>query len=131
VRINLYSVVLAPALLAAAALTAKPALAAATYRVQVPFQFVADGKTLPAGEYFVREGDRSYAVMLEGKSIRMSWLLSPATPNPNDRNVILTFDKVGENHMLRTVQMGPMITNRIDKKYANSLAAEVQIKAGE
>jgi len=29
------------------------------------------------------------------------------------------------------VQMGPMITNRIDKKYASSLAAEVQIKVGE
>jgi hypothetical protein len=130
-RINLYSVVLAPALLAAAAFTAKPVLAAATYRVQVPFQFVANGKTLPAGEYFVREGDRPDAVMLEGKSIAMTWLISPGTPNPNDTHVILTFDNIGEDHMLRTVQVGPMITGRIDKKYANSLAAEVKIRAGE
>jgi hypothetical protein len=129
-RINLYSVVLAPALLVATAFTAMPALAASTYRVQVPFEFVANGKTLPAGEYFVHQGDRSYAVSLEGKSHSMTWILTPGT-NPNDRNVVLTFDTIGENHMLRSVQVGPMVTNRIDKKYANSLAAEVQIKAGE
>ena len=130
-RFNLHSLVLAPAVLAAAAFTAQPALAAPTYQVHVPFDFVASGKTLPAGDYMLRPGELAHTVQLQGESRSLSWIMGPGTPNPNDRKVILTFDKIGENHMLRTLQVGPRITNRIDKKYANSLAAEVQIKAGE
>jgi len=130
-RINLHSLVLAPAILAATVFSAQPALAATTYQVHVPFEFVASGKTLPAGDYMVRQTDRSHTVALEGHSAALLWLLGPGEPNPKDNRVILTFDRIGENHRLRTVQVGPMITNRLDKKYANSLAAEEQIKSGE
>lgn len=130
-RFNLHTLVLALAVLAAAAFTVQPALAATMYRVHVPFQFVASGKTLPAGDYMIRPGVLPNTVRLEGQSAAMSWIMGPGSPNPNDRSVILTFDRIGDHHMLRTVQVGPMITNRLDKKYANSLAAEEQIEAGE
>jgi hypothetical protein len=130
-RINLYSLVLAPAVLAAAAFTAQPAQAATTYQVHVPFNFVASGKTLPAGDYVIRKGDRSYTVALENTNVGLSWMLGPGDPKPTDQRVILTFDKVGERHMLRTVQVGSMITPRLDKKFANSLAVEEQITGGE
>lgn len=130
-RINVPRIMLAPAVLAAAFFTAQPVLAAPTYRVHVPFDFVVSGKTLPAGDYMVRPDNLSQNVALEGKSVAMTWILGPGDPKPSDRRVILTFDKIGDDHMLRTVQVGPMITSRIDKKYAKSLAAEEQIKAGE
>lgn len=130
-RFNLHSLVLAPAVLAAAAFTVQPALAAPTYQVHVPFDFVASGKTLPAGDYMVRQGQNLHTVALQGKASTMSWFVGPGSPNPVDQRVVLTFDKIGQNHMLRTVQLGPMVTNRLDKKYANSLATEEQIMAGE
>jgi hypothetical protein len=130
-RINLPSLFLAPAILAAAAFTAQPALAASTYKVHVPFDFVASGKSFPAGDYMLRENEHSFAVALEGKKGTLLWLLGPGTANPNGHQVVLTFDRIGENHMLRTVQVGTMVTNRLDKKYANSLAIEERINAGE
>ena len=130
-RINLHSLVLAPAVLAAAAFIALPASAASIYRVHVPFDFVASGTTLPAGDYVVRPNPLGSNVQLLGKSSAMFLLLGPGTSDPRDARTILTFDKIGQNHLLRTVQAGGMITNRLDQKYGKSLAAEEQITGGE
>lgn len=125
------SLVLAPAVLAAATFTALPALAATTYQAHIPFDFVVSGKTFPAGDYMVREGEHVHTVALQGSSLALSWILGPGDPNPGDGRVVLTFDRIGQNHMLRSVQVGPMITNRLDRKYAHSLAVEEQITSGQ
>lgn len=130
-RIKFLSLVLAPAALAAAILTVQPALADSTYTVHVPFNFVVAGKTLPAGDYTVRRGDRAESVTLAGHNNAMIWGAGPGSPNPSDHRVVLTFDRIGASHMLRTVQFGSVITSRIDSRYAHSLAAEEQIAAGE
>lgn len=130
-RINFHSLVLAPAVLAAAFFAAQPVHAASVYRVHVPFDFVASGKNMPAGDYTIRQGAETHAVQFEGKNSSMLWIVGPGTANPGERRVILTFDKIGNSHMLRTLQVGPVITVRLDKKYANALVEEERIQAGE
>lgn len=128
-RISFQSLVLASAVLAAAAFTAQPVMAAGTATAHIPFDFVASGKSMPAGDYAVREGSYGHTVKLENSATGLVWTIGPGTPNPSDRRVILTFDRVGQQHVLRTVQYGPMITSRLDKKYKASEAE--QITAGQ
>jgi hypothetical protein len=129
-RINLPTMILAPAVLAAVAFTALPVLANSNSTVRIPFDFMVGNKTLPAGDYLVRQGDHTNFVALQGKNGTMEWLVGPGKPNPGDERVVLTFDTIGQEHMLRTVQYGPMVTKRLDGKYANSLAAEERITGG-
>jgi len=130
-RINLYSMFLAPAVLAAAAFTAQPAMAATSYKIEVPFDFVVAGKTMPAGEYRLRQETGLATVAFEGSSTFYRWIAGPGVDNPADQRAILTFDNIGASHVLRTVQAGNRITGRLDTKYAHSRAAEEQIAGGE
>ena len=130
-RINLYSMFLAPAVLAAAVFTAQPALAATPSKVQVPFDFLVDGKTLPAGEYQVRHDDRLNTVALEGGSAAFGWITGPGVDKPAAGRVILTFDNFGNTHVLRSVQAGSRITAPLDTKYSHSRDAEIQLTGGE
>ena len=130
-RINLPSLFLAPAVLAAAAFTSQPAFAAGAATAHIPFDFVASGKALPAGDYMVHPGSISNTVALENPNLAMVWILGPGSPNPSDHRIVLTFDRVGQKHVLRTVQYGPMITNRLDKKYLKQVTESEQIEAGE
>ncbi len=129
-RINLPSLVLAPAVLAIAAFTAKPAVAE-SYNVTIPFNFVAAGKTCPAGNYMVTEENFGGTVRLAGKDHNFVWILFPGNPAPSDHNIVLTFDSAGQNYILRTVQYGGEITQRLDKKNKEAIPAAMQIQAGE
>ena len=107
--------VLAPAVVAAAALATNTAMAAT---VKVPFNFTVAGKKLPAGYYSVRREVSQNMVTLRSYETPQSftWVLAPGDPAPTDTGMVLRFDVRGEAHTLRSVQCGPLITSRLDKK---------------
>ena len=129
-RINvLYSLLLAPALLAAIALTAQPAVAAS--RVNIPFNFVAAGTACPAGVYIVTEENYGTTLRLKGLTHSFVWITGPAAPSPSDHRAILNFDRVGSTHLLRTVQYGAMITSRLDGNVKEAIPTPEQAVTGQ
>lgn len=129
-RINFKSFVLAPAVLAVAALATQTAVAESR-TVNVPFNFVAAGKICPAGDYRVSEDNYGGSVSLVSQKNAFVWLLEPGDSAVRDHHVVLTFDVDGPNYLLRTVKFGNSITPRIDKKYKESIAAGQQISVGQ
>jgi hypothetical protein len=107
---------LASAVVATAAL-ATPLASAATL-VNVPFSFTANGKTCPPGLYTVAHEPSTNIVSLATEDGRrnFSWVMAPGDPAPTDTRVILSFDTDGQNHALRSVQFGHLITSRLDRK---------------
>lgn len=129
-RINiLQSLFLAPAVLVAAALTAQPALAAT--RVNIPFNFVAAGTACPAGIYTVDEANYGNALRLQGATQSLVWIAGPGAPSPAGQRVILSFDRVGSAHLLRTVQVGNIVTSRLDKNVREAIPAPEQTVVGQ
>ena len=130
-RSILHRIVLAPAVMVAVALAANVAKAEAT--IKVPFSFVAEGKTFPAGLYSVSRDEKSHGfVTLAAKGLPQSitCLLAPGTPGPTDEKVALTFDLIGQTHVLQSIQYGPMITARLDKKMLASERDSLQHSGG-
>jgi hypothetical protein len=125
---TLRNLVLAPVVMAAAALTANTAMAEA--KVDVPFSFQVAGKTLPAGQYIVDRLNNNSVVTLKNKQTAQSynWILTPGSPAPDATAVVLRFD--GETHSLRTVQYGGMITPRLDKKSGHNEHVPTQVVLG-
>lgn len=119
-RSILSKLVLAPVILAAAALASNTAMAEST--VNVPFSFKAAGKVWPAGLYTVQKGDFGNMVTLISKESSLSFtsLIGPGEPDPNESKVTLKFDEIGAGHALRSIQYGPQITSRLDKRAIHS-----------
>jgi hypothetical protein len=118
-RINLRSLVLAPALLAAATLAIQPAAAWAARSgstVHIPFEFEVAGQTYPAGEYHVHVGSLYNTVALENSTHTFVWIIGPGDANPTDQRTVLKFDVLGARHLLRSIQYRAMSTNQLDKK---------------
>jgi hypothetical protein len=113
---TLRSIVLAPAILAAAVLATNVAVAETT--VKVPFSFSVAGKTMPAGFYTVQRDSTGSFVSLRGLDANhtFNWVLAPGEPAPTDSRIVLRFDTDGQSHELRSVQYAAGITSRIDKK---------------
>lgn len=107
---------LSSAILAAAVFTAAPALAATS--LTVPFSFVAGGKLCPAGQYNVDRNPLSETITLQSvdASRTFTWVGGPGDALPTDTRVVLKFDARGGLHYLHSVQYGPGITGRLDKK---------------
>jgi len=120
-RSILGKIILAPVVMAAAALATNTAMAESA-TVQVPFSFTAAGKTCPAGRYSVRrDGDSNIVVLQSKESPRIfAWLVSPGAPDPTDTKVALRFNEEGASHTLQTVQIGPLITHNLDKHPGHS-----------
>jgi hypothetical protein len=118
-RFTLGKLVLAPAVLAAVAMASTVANAST---VNVPFSFAAAGHVWPAGTYTVQKDLIQDIVTLKSNDSGLSFssLLGPGEPSPYDTNVTLEFDQFGTSHALRTIQYGPQITRRLDRKVANS-----------
>jgi hypothetical protein len=119
---TLRSLVLASAVLAASAFTATAARAATA--VNVPFAFSIGDKICPAGHYILRKDDLGGSVELVGDAQGFKWVLHPGDPAPTDNRVILKFAEVGSQHVLQSVQFGPMTTSRLDKKVRESETAQ-------
>jgi hypothetical protein len=116
----LRKLVLAPAVLAAAALAISSATAETT--IKVPFAFTVAGQNFPAGRYLVQRDDSGSFVTLASKDSTRSttWVLGPGAPGPTENKVALKFDDTGRTHALQSIQYGSMITSRLDKKTAES-----------
>jgi hypothetical protein len=119
--------ILAPVVMAAAALASNTAMAETT--LKVPFSFTAAGKVWPAGNYVVQKDlNRNYVILasLDGtKSFKA--LMGPGDPDPMSSSVVLKFDTVGVTHALRTIQYGPQVTSRLDR---NASRAEYLTSSG-
>jgi hypothetical protein len=122
--------ILAPAVLAAAALAATSATAETT--VNVPFKFTAAGKVCPAGSYTVRHDDNSSYVTLsrKGTSQNFMYILGPGAAEPTDGKIALNFDQVGGTHVLQSIQYGPQVTGRLDKKTLQDMERQSQLTGG-
>ena len=123
---TLRSVLTALVISAAATLTSHPVLAAGVI-VNVPFSFTAMGKKLPAGAYQVRLEQMNQVLHLtSGKGrANMVWLVGPGEPNPNDRRVVMRFDRSGVSYALRDIQYGPSVTSRLDKNAPTEPPTEI------
>ncbi|KAA6463245.1 hypothetical protein DYQ86_07985 [Acidobacteria bacterium AB60] len=114
-RLNLHSLILAPAILAAAAVTTQTASAAVLH---VPFSFTVSGKALPAGEYRVNGDLRGNFVTLttpDGKQ-SFNWMIVPGEPAPGSQGVVLKFDPTAEGYALHSIQYNALATPQLDKK---------------
>lgn len=113
-QITLRSLVVASVALAASMFTAQAAHAATT--ITVPFPFMVGDKVCPAGQYSVRTDDLGSTVELVGHANGFKWVIHPGDPAPTDNRVILKFAAVGSEHVLQSIQYGPMTTSRLDKR---------------
>lgn len=112
------------ALLTAVAFCATSAFAANKAAVNIPFSFESQGQVFPAGQYTATLDLNHGVIALNSvTNTRLSahWLAGPADSNLNDEKLTLKFDDLGSRHVLRTVQLGPRITSRLD---AHSLQSE-------
>jgi hypothetical protein len=112
----LRKLILAPAVLAAAALTTGSAMAGTP--INVPFGFSVAGKSFPAGLYLVERDSQGGFVTLANRdwSQSSSWRLGPGSPGPRENKVALKFAKMGDRRVLESIQYGPLITGKLDKK---------------
>ncbi len=115
-RNMLRKLLLAPVVMAAAALATHPAMAQSAKVAQVPFNFVVNGHMWPAGRYVIsRDANASLVHVASMKQgFQSMWTLAPGDPSPTDSRVLLTFDVQGATHTLHTVQYANMITNSLD-----------------
>jgi len=122
-RSILQNVIFASAI-ASTALATNSAMAAT--RLDVPFNFTAAGKSLPAGSYVVKRDSTGGFVTLESvdASRSFSWLLTPGSPQPTDKKIVLRFDDEANTHVLQSIQFGSMITQRLDKTKNQKLTSE-------
>jgi len=128
---TLKTLVLAPAVLAAAVLASNVASAEAL--VKVPFNFTVAGKVCPAGLYSVDRDNIGTMVTLRSKDAprSFSWVVTPGDPAPTDSRVVLRFDAQGQTHALRNVQYGSVITSRLDKKTVDTERVPALIVQGQ
>jgi hypothetical protein len=119
---TLRNFVLAPAVMAAAALATNTAMAET---VKVPFKFTVAGKEFPAGYYSVKREMSVGMVTLRSNATSQSftWIIGPGDPSPTDTAVTLRFDELGQDYVLQSVQFGPLITARLDKKAMQTMMA--------
>lgn len=128
-QFKLRNFVLAAAAVAAIATTG----AMAETTLKVPFSFTAAGKTCPAGTYIVERSTVGTIVTLKSMDAprTFSWMVTPGDPQPTDRRVILNFDQVGQDHVLHSVQYGPMVTSTLDKNLDRLERRPMRIVGGQ
>jgi hypothetical protein len=117
---------------ATASLVATAAFAADQAVVNIPFNFQSQGHAFPAGKYIATlDSTHSILALNNATDTRVSarWVAGPADYNPNDEKLTLKFDDLGNSRTLRSVQLGPRITSRLDAPArhhdAGSIAATV------
>jgi hypothetical protein len=128
-QIKFTTSILAPAIMAAAALATIPAVAE-TAVVNVPFNFTVAGQNLPAGKYFVERDYHDNFVKLHSQQTPQSFVWTGSPSSTEAAPASLTFDHQGENYALRYVQSGPMVTTRLDRKSARD-SERTTITAGQ
>jgi hypothetical protein len=114
-RSILRTLVLAPVVMAAAALATNAAMAETT--LTVPFSFKVAGKICPAGRYAVDRnlGHNYVTLVAKNAPVGFQWILTPGDDDRKNSDVTLSFDKQGEGYVLGLVQYGRLATHRLDK----------------
>ena len=120
-------------LLATASLCATAAFAASQAVVDIPFNFVSEGHTFPAGRY-AATADPSHNLLalasMTDTKVSARWIAGPADYIPGDEKLILKFDDLGNAHILRSMQLGPRITSRLDAPARHHDAGSIAATAG-
>ena len=127
-RFKFPTLILAPAIMAAAALTIQPALAETT-TLKVPFEFSVGNKILPAGPYMVERDPHGSFLRLQNPDLSQTftWLAVPSGIKTG--RVVLRFEAAGQKHILQSVQYGVMQTPDLEKRMKNSKAVIEEISA--
>ena len=100
--------------------------------VNIPFQFVAAGRTLPAGEYRVTRlrDSNTRILILSNFENRASAIVFPAEVEESvDGKARLTFEVAGGQHFLSRIETSDHIYN-FDVPSANSLLAATPHQSG-
>ena len=103
--------------LSSAALCSTAAFAANQARVDVPFNFVVKNHTYQAGAYKVEvEPERSLVTLrkVTDPVESLMWIVGPGDSDGYPQKVRLTFDSMGTDMVLRTVQYGGLTTANLD-----------------
>ncbi len=121
--------ILAPAILAVAALATVPAVAE-TSTVKVPFNFTIAGQNLPAGNYSIERDLRGSFVKLHSLQSPQTFVWLASQSSTESKPASLLFDHEGQQYTLRSVQSGTFVTRRLDKKRASD-SERASITAGQ
>ncbi len=130
-RSILHSLILAPAVMAAAALAPNTAMAEAV--VNVPFTFTVAGKTCPAGRYSVlRDTNHNFVTLISKNApVGFQWILEVGDDARKSSDVTLRFDEQDKSYKLESVQYGQFTTHRLDKVSPHSEHKTVVIAPGQ
>jgi hypothetical protein len=85
--------------------------------MNVPFNFVVKNHVYRAGTYKVEVEPEKFIVTLSNSqkpAASLMWLVGPANSDVNHSKVRLTFDVIGEEKVLRTIQYGGLTTPNLD-----------------
>jgi hypothetical protein len=114
--------------LSSAALCATAAFAANLARVDVPFSFTAKGHSYPAGMYDVElDGSCNFVTLASRVDLtkEIRWSVRPT--DPAKMSAVVTFDHVGTDYELKTIQFGDKITPELDKHPMRGISATTSI----
>jgi hypothetical protein len=127
-RFNFPTLILAPVVMAAAALTIQPAMAESR-TLNVPFDFTVGNKTLPAGPYTVERDSAGSILRLQDKNLSQTfmWVALPSAIKTG--RVVLRFEDEGQKHTLQSVQYGVLQTPELVKRVKGSKAVIEEISA--
>lgn len=84
--------------------------------LQIPFEFVAGGKKLPAGEYRFSTTSENGLVMLHGTGGAAALLTSPGSPVRSDASLSATFEKHGDDNYLSEIVLDGVVTRVVHVK---------------
>jgi len=97
---------------------------AADIRCNVPFSFVVNGKTLPAGTYRVSIAPTQGTLFVRGYA-QGAFALSNRIQSPQDASAKLVFHKYGDQYILKEAWMGgvsgrELPTSRLERTLAKA-----------
>ena len=113
-------------ILSSAALCASTAFAANQVQMDVPFNFVVKNQVYQAGTYKVEVTPERSLVILSNTTEpvrQLMWLVVPADRAANHAKVRLTFDVIGQDKVLRTIQYGGLTTPNLDARPKHDVEA--------
>ena len=92
-------------------------------RVDVPFSFVVNGRTMPAGTYNIQRTDGAHNILLihNLNTNKLATTLS-SMENTNEQSSRLTFEDVAGQHILRSVRVPGVVFSWAPTKAEKRLA---------
>ena len=73
-------------------------------RADIPFDFYAGDQRVPAGTYMFSLSEDRYATIRNQQTGRTYWVLAKSTDMERNNQVVVTFDVVGDVHILHALQ---------------------------